>query len=240
MTRLPHLWTLLPAALIVFAFVPLTHSQAAQPKTCLTNCTSAELSTDDGGDVRELMQTLGTAYRNSVMHDAANADLEAGDRRLENSSIGFSLRMLDKIGEGICQSADPATASVVDRPCALDDELAGLNELNDSLSYAAFRLEKISSLSTTDVTNPKQEVLARIRSMEHLYRMVFALSHLYLDWTQSAVYLQAAGEQLRLARSSMEYERELCGCDAAGSVVRFQGLAQLSNRITSLRGASLP
>lgn len=222
----------------VLAFVPAMHGQ-------------------NSGDLRELMQTLGKAYQNSVMQDAPNADLQTDDLRLETSSIMFSLLMLDEIGKGVCQSSDPATPGVVDQACVLDDEFAGLNNLSESLSYAASRLEKISEavpradLSKRDLTDPvltnpdltKAEqslFVARIQSMEHLYRMVFALSGVYLDANQSAVYLQAADEQLQLAHSSMENERALCACDPSGYATRLDGLSKLSNRITSLRAASLP
>jgi hypothetical protein len=222
-------WNLVVGAVIaVFAFVPIMNGQ-------------------NNGDVQELMQTLGKAYQNSVMHDAPSADLttddlQRDDLRLENSSIVFSLHLLDEVGKRVCQSSDPATPTVVEQACPLDEQLAGLNALSDSLSYAASRLGKISDqASGADPTNPEQSLfVTRIRSMEHLYRLVFALSHIYLDSSQSAVYLEAADEQLQLANSSIENERALCSCDAQEFAIRLQGLSQLSDRITSLRRAFQP
>jgi hypothetical protein len=250
MPRTSHLWNPAFVALIVIlASVPLMHGQNVhgqnqEPATaaCLTDCASGQSSGESTDSLRELMETLGMAYQNSLLHDGPNTDLEASDLRLETSSVTFSLRMLDEIGKSGCQSSDPATPSAVDQGCALDDELAGLSNLTDSLSYAAYRLERTSdSLARADLTNAEESLtLSRIRSMEHLYRMVFALSHLYLDSTQSAVYLQAAGEQLQLARSSMENERAVCACDPPGYTTRLAGLSQLSNRITDLQGTSLP
>jgi len=243
MLRIPHSWNLAVAALFaLLASATFMYGQNQKPTdTCLRNCASDQFSPNESSDgVRELMQTLSTAYQNSVMHDAPNTDLETGDLRLENASIDFSLRMLDEIGKGVCQSSDPATPSVVEHACALNDELAGLNDLTDSLSYAAYRLEMISeSSSRAGLGNSEQTaILARVGSMEHLYRMVFALSHTYLDSTQTAVYLQAADEQLQLARSSIENERALSASDPAQYAMRLQELSQLGDRITYLRGGA--
>jgi hypothetical protein len=250
MLRALHYWNSASVALIVIlASVPLMHGQNVQgqnqePDTaaCLTNCASGQSSNESTDGLRELMETLGTAYQNSLLHEVPNTDLEASDLRLETSSVTFSLNMLDQIAKSVCQSSDPATPAVVDQGCELDDELAGLSNLTDSLSYAAYRLERTSdSLARANLSGAEEgSTLARIRSMEHLYRMVFALSQLYLDSTQSAVYLQAADEQLQLARSSMENERAVCACDPSGYATRVAGLSQLSTRIMELRRASMP
>jgi hypothetical protein len=250
MLKASDLWNSTSVALIVILASALlvhgqnVHGQNQEPATgaCLTDCVSGQSSGESTDNLRVLMQTLGTAYRNSLLHDAPNTDLEASDLRLETSSVTFSLRMLDEIGKSVCQSSDPATPTVVGQQCAFDNQLAGLSNLTDSLSYAAYRLERTSdSLSRADLSSSEESLtLPRIRSMEHLYRMVFALSQLYLDSTQSAVYLQAADEQLQMARSFMENERAVCACDPPGYVTRLAGLSQLSNRIAELRGASLP
>lgn len=229
----------------LMGYVSLAHGQTSQPSgdPCFVDCASNQSSsTGSGADLRALMRTLAKAYQNSIMQDAPDADLEADDLLLENSSIVFSLRMLDELGKGVCQSSDPATPTIVERSCPLDEELAGLNNLSNSLSYAASRLERISdAASRTDLSTPEESVFAaRIRSMEHLYRLVFALSHIYLDSSQSEVYLQAAGEQLQLANNSMEKEREVCSCDSRGFALRFLELSQLGDRIASLEPTSLP
>jgi hypothetical protein len=238
------LWSLAAAAFFAFlGHVSLAHGQTSQPAdTCSTHCTDNEAFSSGYSDVRELSQTLAKAYPNSIMQDASSADLETEDLQLEDSSIVFSLRMLDEVGKGVCRSSDPATQTVVERACPLDDELAGLNDLSDTLSYAASRLERISdAASRADLSNPEQSLFAaRIRSMEHLYRMVFALSNAYLDSTQRAIYLRAADEQLQLANSSIENERALCSCDPSGLAILVEGLSQLSDRISSLQRASLP
>lgn len=81
-------------------------------------------------------------------------------------------------------------AALADRTCVLDDESVGLKGLTDMLSYAAFRLENLGrSAPPVDGTNGQRAlVLARIGSMEHLYRMAFSLSRIYLDRSQSGVY----------------------------------------------------
>src|SRR5260370_39575757 len=62
--------------------------------------------------------------------------------------------------------------------------------------------------------------------MEHLYRMVFAIARIYLDRSQSAVYLEAARKQLRWARKHMEIERSLCACSDHAYTARLPGIIQ--------------
>ena len=105
------------------------------------------------------------------------------------------------------------------------------------LSYAAFRLENLGRSATpVDGTNGQRAlVLARIGSMEHLYRMTFALSRIYLNRSQSGVYLGAAREQLRLARKHMDIERSLCACSEHEQTARLQELSELENQLKDMR-----
>ena len=168
---------------------------------------------NENNNLRQLAHILADAYGNALMHDAPNtdnADLEARDLLLESASIRFSSRMLYEITKGSCQPDEHATTgALADRPCVLDDEFVGLRSLTDMLSYAAYRLENLGrSAPPADGTNGQRAlVAARIGSMEHLYRMAFVLSRIYLDRSQSGVYLEAAREQLRLARKHMEIEQ---------------------------------
>jgi hypothetical protein len=193
---------------------------------------------NDNNNLRQLAHILAEAYGNALMHDAPNADLEAKDLLLESASIRFSSRMLDEITKGSCPPDEHASiGALADRTCVLDDESVGLRGLTDMLSYAAYRLENLGRLAPpADGTNGQRAlVVARIGSMEHLYRMVFALSRVYLDRSQSGVYLEAAREQLRLARKHMEIERSLCACSDHAHTARVQELSELEDRLKDMR-----
>jgi hypothetical protein len=77
-------------------------------------------------DIPEVIQILGCAYENSLMH----ADLEAYDLRLEAAAIHFSSRMLDEISQSSCPDDPESLDIVAERTCVPDGELAGLNELS--------------------------------------------------------------------------------------------------------------
>ncbi len=76
--------------------------------------------------------------------------------------------------------------------------------------------------------------------MEHLYRVVFAVTKAHLDRLQRHTYLEAAQEQLALAREHVEAERSLCQCNAASYASRLQQLSALGSQIDSLQAAGLP
>ena len=188
--------------------------------------------------LRQLAHILADAYGNALMHDMPNADLEAKDLLLKSASIRFSSLMLYEITKGSCQSDEhAATGTAADRTCVLDDESVGLRGLTDMLSYAAYRLENLGrSAPLADATNGQRAlVVARIGSMEHLYRMVFALSRIYLDRSQSGVHLEAAHEQLRLARKHMEIERSLCACSDHEYTARLLELSGLEDRLRDMQ-----
>jgi hypothetical protein len=191
-------------------------------------------SNDDNNDLRELAHILAGAYGNALMHGAPNADLEAKDLLLESASIRFSSRMLYEITKGSCQADEHAdTENAASPTCVLDDESVGLRSLTDMLSYAAYWFDnQHSPAPPAGFTNgPRALVVARIGSMKHLYRMVFALSKIYLDRSQSRVYMQAAQAQLKLARQHMEVERSLCARSDLEYVARLLELSELEDQL---------
>jgi hypothetical protein len=213
-------------------------SEILSKDNCLADCLSGQPMTNpsnDGEDVQKLIQTLGLAYENSLRHDKPNADLEVMDLRLEGASIRFASRIFHEITRGSCQAGEFADTTKVtaDGPCVLDDKSVAIRDLSDTLSNAAYRLENLArSAPDTDGPNAQRALhLARMRSMEHLYRMVFAFSKIYLDRSQSGTYLDAAQEQLKLARQQMELERSLCTCNTSGYAVRLGELSQLDDRL---------
>jgi hypothetical protein len=193
-------------------------------------------SDNDNNNLRQLAHKLADAYGNALMHDTPDADLEAKDLLLESASIRFSFRMLYEITKGSCQPNEHAIGALADRTCALDDKSVDLRGLTDMLSHAAYRLEKQGrSAPPADGTNGQRAlVLARLGSMEHLYRMAVSLSRIYLDRLQSGVYLEAAREQLRLARKQMEIERNLCEFSDHEHVVRLQELSEIEDELNDM------
>src|SRR5580658_984529 len=217
--------------------------QPEVPSMLFQNAYFAHFSGDDSvnnsvDNFRQLANVLADAYGNALMHDASNADLEAKDLLLETASIRFSSRMLYEITKGSCQlDEDAAIGSSPNQTCVLDDESVDLKGLTDMLSYAAFRLENLGrSLPPADRTNGQRAlVVARMGSMEHLYRMVFALSRIHLDAAQSGVYLDVAREQLTLARKHMEIERSLCACSNDEYAAQLQELSELGDQLKNMR-----
>lgn len=146
--------------------------------------------------------------------------------------------MLYEITKGSCQPDEHAAPGALpDRTCVLDDESVGLKGLTDMLSYAAYRLKNLGrSAPPVDGTNGQRAlVVARIGSLEHLYRMVFAISRIYLDRLQSGVYLEAAREQLRLARKHLEIERSLCAFSDHERTARLHELSELEDQLKDMR-----
>jgi hypothetical protein len=217
--------------------------QPEVPSMLFQNTYFADFSGDDPvnnsvDNLRQLANVRADAYGNALMHDASNADLEAKDLLLETASIRFSSRVLYEITRGPCQpDKHAAIGALANRTCVLDDESVGLRGLTDMLSYAAFRLENLGrSAPPADGTNGQRALaVARMGSMAHLYRMVFALSRVYLDASQSDVYLEAAREQLRLARKHMEIERSLCACSNHEYATQLQELSELGDQLKDMR-----
>jgi hypothetical protein len=198
---------------------------------------NSSVSVNDSSDLPQLAHILADAYGNALMHDTASEDSEAEDLLLESASIRFASRMVYEITEGSCQRDEhSAMGASADRTCVLDNESVDLADLSDRLSYAAYRLEDLGRSSPSDGTNSQRTLdAARIASMEHLYRMVFALSRSYLDRSQSGVYLEAAREQLGLARKHMEVERSLCACDDHEYTARLLELSELEDQLEDMR-----
>jgi len=124
------------------------------------------------------------------------------------------------------------------RNCVLDNESVGLRDLTDVLSQSAYGLANLTkSAPPADGTNGQRAlVMARIGSLEHLCRMVFALSRIHLDRSQSGVYLGAAHEQLTLARKQMETERSLCACSDREYTARLREMSELEDRLKEMVG----
>jgi hypothetical protein len=189
---------------------------------------------NDGDNFGQLAHILSEAYGNALMHDSLDAALEKKDLLLESVSIQFSSNLLYEITEGSCQS-DEHTTSPPGGTCVLDDESVGLRNLTDLLSNTAYRLESLSD-SAPPGDKKSDQAMARIGTLKYLYRTAFALSRIYLDKSQRNVYMDAANEELKMARKQMEIERNLCACSDAGHTTRLQQLSQLSDRLRDLRG----
>jgi hypothetical protein len=221
---------------------PITHAKVPGmlPRTAsFADVSSSQPMNNSNSDIRNLRQlahVLADAYGNALLHNTPNADLEAADLVLESASIRFSSRLLYEITRGSCQPDRDAASP--DRTCVLDDESVGLRSLTDMLSYAAYRLESLVRPATpADGTDAQRAVgLARIQSMQHLYRMVFAFSMVYLDRSQSDLYFEAAREQLGLARKHMENDRILCACSDHEYTVRLLELSELEERLKDMQG----
>lgn len=199
-----------------------------------------ESPVSDNGQIHELVRILNGAYENALLHDSSKADLESSDVLLETASIQFSSRVLREVKEGSCGSNVQAVAEA--SACALADPSLALGDWAEMLSYAAYRLENLArSASAPDGSDSSHAVvIERMESMEHLYRMVFAVSKIYLDQAQSRAYLEAAQEQLKLARGHMEAERNLCECDSSAYAGRLLGLTELNDQMNDMRSVALP
>jgi hypothetical protein len=197
---------------------------------------SAAQSATSETELTTLIQTLDNAYNNAVKRDTANPDSAASDLLLENASIQLSSRILFEVTIGSCRldesGSDDSGKDEGDAAgrCALNDDSVDLKDLTDLLSNAANYLQRLGSTTSSD-NSANTPALARIRSMEHLYRMTFAFSKAYLDRSQSGVYFQAAREELRIARQQIQTEQGLLDHDIGGRNSEGYGaqLLELSN-----------
>jgi len=91
-----YLRKLARALLISTALIPiLLNGQTVdyRANACLMKFSSDEVG-QTGDENQQAMEILAGAYANSVMHDSANADLEANDLLLETASIEFASRLV--------------------------------------------------------------------------------------------------------------------------------------------------
>jgi hypothetical protein len=229
------------ALVILTSSAPRLHGQAL-PGQVMNDFPASDANNGDTNEVRQLVRILSGAYQNSLMHGSANADLETSDLLLENASIRFSARLVYELKEGSCNLKAVAQETTPEGACALDDPSLTLGNWSEMLSYAAYRLDNMarSSPATENAENSRGIATERIESMGHLYRMVFALSKSYFDRTQSRTYLDAAQEQLRLARIHMEAEHNLCDCEPSGYRARLLQLSEIDGQITGMKDGVLP
>jgi hypothetical protein len=172
-------------------------------------------------------------------NDTPSEDLTAMDFGLERAAIQLSSRILLAMTDRSCGSnagnnIPDATASDSSADCVSitnKEEDAELQHLTDTLSYAAYKLQSLATSAraedSADQTDGRTreftagndpaaaraisgEWSSRLRSMEHLYRMSFALANAHLDQSQQVTYLEAARQQLLLAHKSLENERQFC------------------------------
>lgn len=183
---------------------------------------------DCDNDVRSLVSVLGAAYENALAHDTTNIPSQDADLILEDASIRLSSRIVYEMTEGSCRELDDLPDVGASQVCNLSDESTELRNLTDMLSYAAARLENLSqSSSRENETKDQHAFTARLKSMEYLYRMVFAVAKAFLDRPQGNIYIKAAQLQLRLARKYLEMEHNHCACDFPGYFDRLSKLNQI-------------
>lgn len=189
-------------------------------------------------NVRQLVDVLNHAYPNSLQHETENTNPKIMDLRLESAAIELSSRILHEITDGSCQKEEPIdTDGTSTSTCFLDDESLKLMDLTTMLSYAANRLETLDSSRSAvgGIDGQLSLVKARARSMQHLYRMVLAVSRIHFDRSQRALYVDAARLQLRLARVHVETELHLCACDPSGYSTRLAELSRLDDLLKDLQ-----
>jgi hypothetical protein len=229
-------------SVLVFALVILTSSALRLHGQALSQAKNDSPASDaNASEVRQLVRILNGAYQNSLMHGSANANLEASDLLLENASIRFSARVVYELKEGSC-NLKAVAQETPESACALDDPSLTLGNWAEMLSYAAYRLDNLarSAAVAEGAEGSRGTTTERIESMGHLYRIVFALSKSYLDRTQSRTYLDAAQEQLKLARAHMEAEHNLCECDPSGYSARLLQLSEIESQMNDMRNGILP
>jgi uncharacterized protein len=224
---------------LLLAFVVAT-SGSALAVSVGNDLAPDESPVTDNSQIFELVRILNGAYENALLHDSSKANLESSDVLLEVASIQFSSRVLHELKEGSCRSNLQAAAGA--SACALADPSLALGDWVEMLSYAAYRLENLarSASAAADSDNAHAVVVERIESMEHLYRMLFAVSKIYLDQAQSRAYLEAAREQLKQARLHIEAERNLCECDSSAYAGRLLGLTELNDQMNNMGAVVLP
>jgi len=199
------------------------------------------MTNNNQDDMPELIRTLSTAYQNSLQHDRPTARLKTADLILESAAIRLSSRILYEITEGSCAAEGPEAAEP-SHPCILDDRSQALMSLTDMLSHSAHRLQQLNQSAPPEQGPDNRQALnvVRTRSLEHLYRMVFALSRAHFDRGQSRVYLEAAQDELSLARENVEIECDLCARGSPTYTPQMVELDQLDAGLTSLREHGAP
>lgn len=168
---------------------------------------------------------LGTAYQNAVLHDDRNLQPEQADRQLEDAAVQLSL-VLAACGNDR-QPRDENNAQCECVPAA-----ENLRALADTVSYAAQKLIRVHRMSEGgEGIAETSATAARISSMAHLYRVVFALSKSLLDPTQSAIYMRAARQEIARAQNAMQTEQQECGCSPEWYESRLAQLSELSEKL---------
>ena len=218
---------------------PSTVSLIALGLVILTCCAAlllgqpvGESSMPSDSGIPPLVHVLDGAYRNALLHGSTSQNLDSSDAILENASIDFSSRVLESIQSEACNSGSGATS---DTSCSLDDPSLALGDWSEMISYAAYQLENMARRTNVGADPSRAIAHAHLETMEHLYRMVFAVTKIHFDRTQARTYLDAASEQLNLARTQMQAERNLCQCDSSGISARLNAMADLDSRINSVR-----
>jgi len=182
-------------------------------------------------DIPQLIHVLDGAYRNALLHGSTNQNLASTDATLENASIDFSSRALESMKSEACNSG---TEPAGDTACSLDDPSLALGDWTEMISYAAYQLENLTRRTNVSADPSRAIVSAHLESMEHLYRMVFAVTKIHFDPTQARTYLDAAQEQLRMARTNMEAERTFCQCDPSGLATRLTAMSELETQMSNM------
>lgn len=188
---------------------------------------SADSNTNE--DFRQLTRTLANAYGNAIRHNASEASLESSleseDLNLENASIRLSGLIAHEIAASCADSVERTSAA-----CVLEEQSVNLRNVADMLSYAASHLENQGRMAG------ERNALHRVhvRSLEHLYRTLFALAKSYFDRAQSDGYLKAAHEQINLARNSLETEHQLCSCNDPNYIAKLDELAHLDSAVLNI------
>ena len=100
------------------------------------------------------------------------------------------------------------------------------------LSAAAGQLQKVRERFTKNAAASERDTLPRrtlthITSMEHLYRMVFAITMACSGSGQRTLYLKTADQQAKLAQKNMEVEYGSCSTLTGRQASLCRGLAQL-------------
>ena len=191
----------------------------------------------NGSDCNQMtasMSLLETAYQNALLHDSRNADMqEAGlqeeDHKLEDVSLHLSSLLVE------CTLDQQAENSGSSPDCQCLPTPQNLRTLADTLSSAAYRLVQLPKSGGSTAGSVEA---ARISSMAHLYRMLFALTMSALDQAQSEVYLGAAQGQIKAATAAIQLERDRCACNVERSSARLSQLAELDATLTRMRHPS--
>ncbi|HVM94123.1 MAG TPA: hypothetical protein VMT67_14975 [Terriglobales bacterium] len=226
MKSLPHISTVTSIALGLVILTSCAALLLGQPLG------ESSMSSDSG--IPQLVHVLDGAYRNALLHGSTSQNLDSSDAILENASIDFSSRVLESMKSETCNSGTEAADA---NSCSLDDPALALGDWTEMISYAAYELGNLARRTNVGADPSRAVVSAHLETMEHLYRMVFAVAKIHFDRTQAKTYLDAAAEQLNLARTQMQAERSLCRCDSSAIASRLDAMSELDNRMNSMREA---